>query len=413
MRASFDRRIDVALDDLRLQDTLAATTFRFVELRDRAAQGLPEWEQLREQANAIKRHTIENLSHYLQQLEAGVLDRGGHVFWAADGEQACAYIAELARARQVRLVVKSKSMLSEEIELNHALERQGIEAVETDLGEYIIQLAGEKPSHIIAPAIHKTRKEVADLFEQKLGLPRTEEIPKLTATARRILRQKFLTAGMGVTGANFAVAETGSLVLVENEGNIRFCSSVPRLHVAVMGIEKVIPRMADLAVFLRLIARSGTGQKLTSYVSVLSGARRASEPDGPAEFHLVLLDNGAHPRAGRPAAARGALLHSLRSLSQCLPCLPQDRRARVSGGVFGAHRRHSDTADSRPGRRTQAPLRLLAVRRLPRRLSGEDPHPGIAAGPAAPGDRIGRGAPPTGEADFPRVGVGDGTAPPV
>ena len=311
MRASFDRRIDVALDDLRLQNTLAATTFRFVELRDRAAHGLPEWEQLREQANAIKRHTIEKLSHYLQQLEARVLDRGGHVFWAADGEQACAYITELARARHVRLVVKSKSMLSEEIELNHALERQGIEAVETDLGEYIIQLAGEKPSHIIAPAIHKTRKEVADLFEQKLGLPRTEEIPKLTAAARSRLREKFLTAGMGVTGANFAVAETGSLVLVENEGNIRFCSSVPRLHVAVMGIEKVIPRMADLAVFLRLIARSGTGQKLTSYVSVLSGARRASEPDGPAEFHLVLLDNGRTRALGDPL---------LREALYCIRC---------------------------------------------------------------------------------------------
>ncbi len=290
-KTAFQDRIDVALGDLRLQKALSNATFRFMA-HSAAARKIEEWEELRTQANAIKRHSIENLSSYLQQLEARVLERGGQVFWAAGADQACSYIAELARARHVRLVVKSKSMVTEEIELNHALQRRDIEAVETDLGEYIIQLAGEKPSHIVAPAIHKTRQDVADLFEKKLGLPRTEDITRLTATARAVLRQKFLSAGMGVTGANFAIAETGSIVLVENEGNIRFCNSVPRIHVVVMGIEKVIPRLADLAVFLKLIARSGTGQKITTYVSILTGPRRAGEPDGPDEFHLVLLDNG-------------------------------------------------------------------------------------------------------------------------
>ncbi len=282
----------MALEDLRLQQALANASFRFMAARDRAASEVEDWEELRRRAHAIKRDALENLAAYLEQFEARVLERGGQVFWAATGQQACSYIVQLARARGVRLVVKGKSMVTEEIELNHALQRQDIEVVETDLGEYIIQLAGERPSHIVAPAIHKTRRDVAELFEKKLGMPPTDDIPRLTAQARSVLREKFLAAGMGVTGANFAVAETGSIVVVENEGNIRFCTSVPRIHVAVVGIEKVIPRQADLAVFLRLIARSATGQKMGAYMSVVTGARRAGEPDGPEEFHLVLLDNG-------------------------------------------------------------------------------------------------------------------------
>jgi len=316
MKTAFDERIGTALADSRLQAALEHLAFRFMTARNQAAADLPNWEELRTQAHAIKRHTIENLSTYLLQLEARVRERGGTVFWAEDAAQACSYVVELARARGVKLAVKSKSMVTEEIELNHALERAGIEAVETDLGEYIIQLAGEKPSHIVVPAVHKTRGQVADLFEKKLGLPHTEDVAKLTATARAVLRQKFLAAGMGITGANFAIAESGSIVLMENEGNIRFSSSAPKIHVAVVGIEKVIPRMADLAVFLRLLARSATGQKLGSYVSILSGARRPGEPDGPQEFHLVLLDNGrtrmlADPVAqpeGYASAAAGTVL---------------------------------------------------------------------------------------------------------
>jgi len=302
MKTALDVRIGTALADARLQAVLEQLAFRFMTARNQAAADLPNWEELRTQAHAIKRHTIENLSTYLQQLEARVRERGGTVFWAEDAAQACSYVVELARARGVKLAVKGKSMVTEEIELNHALERAGIEAVETDLGEYIIQLAGEKPSHIVAPAVHKTRAQIADLFEKKLGLPHTEDVAKLTATARAVLRQKFLAAGMGITGANFAIAESGSIVLMENEGNIRFSSSAPKIHVAVVGIEKVIPRMADLAVFLRLLARSATGQKLGSYVSILSGARRPGEPDGPQEFHLVLLDNGRTRMLADPVA---------------------------------------------------------------------------------------------------------------
>jgi L-lactate dehydrogenase complex protein LldF len=302
VRTGLDQRIDVALADLGLQQALSNVTMRFLAARTAAAAQVEDWEELCDQANAIKRHTIANLSLYLQQLEARVLERGGQVAWAEDAAQACAYIVELARARGIRLAVKSKSMVTEEIELNTALEAAGVESVETDLGEYIIQLAGEKPSHIVAPAIHKTRQQVSELFQRKLGLPPTEDIAQLTAQARAVLRSKFLAAGMGISGANFAIAETGSIVLMENEGNIRFTTGAPRIHVAVVGIEKVIPRLRDLVPFLALIARSATGQKLGSYVSLLTGARRpgqpesgepeSGEPDGPEEFHLVLLDNG-------------------------------------------------------------------------------------------------------------------------
>ena len=201
------------------------------------------------------------------------------------------YIIELARARGVKSVVKSKSMATEEIELNHALEAAGVRPVETDLGEYIIQLAHEKPSHIIVPAIHKTRGQISDLFEEKLREGRPNEVAEITAMARKRLRHEFLSAEMGITGANFLIAETGTVVLVENEGNIRLSTQVPKIHVAVVGIEKVIPRFDDLSVFLRLLPRSGTGQKQTAYVSFLNGPRQAS-PESGFEFHLVLMDNG-------------------------------------------------------------------------------------------------------------------------
>jgi L-lactate dehydrogenase complex protein LldF len=192
----------------------------------------------------------------------------------------------------VKSVVKSKSMATEEIELNHSLDQAGIEAVETDLGEYIIQLAKETPSHIIAPAIHKSKDDISELFSEKLNIPYYTEPQDLTKIARETLREKFLKADMGVSGANFAVAETGTIVIVENEGNARLTTTLPRVHVALMGIEKVIPRFDDLAVFLSILARSATGQKMSSYVSLVTGPKRKGEKDGPEEFHLVLLDNG-------------------------------------------------------------------------------------------------------------------------
>lgn len=282
-----------ALANKQLQKALTIATAKFTAGRGLAVASVgDEWNHLRERARRIKEHAIESLDHYLGEFASKVEQLGGHVFWARDAKEANAYITQLARERGVKLAVKSKSMMTEEIELNHAFAHAGVEAVETDLGEYIVQLAGERPSHIIAPAIHKTRGDVADLFAMKLGVERTEEIEQMTALARRVLRNKFASAGMGVTGANFAVAETGTLVLVENEGNIRLTTSLPRVHVALMGIEKVIPRLEDLSVFLRLLPRSASGQKMSSYVSFITGVKNSASDEGPEELHIVILDNG-------------------------------------------------------------------------------------------------------------------------
>jgi L-lactate dehydrogenase complex protein LldF len=214
--------------------------------------------------------------------------------WPARSRRAaaCRYIADLARARGAKLIVKSKSMASEEIHLNQALEQAGLEVAETDLGEYIIQLAGETPSHIVAPSIHKTREQVSALFERHLGMPPTDDIPTMTQVARRALRQRFIQADMGISGVNFGVAESGTVALVTNEGNGRLTTTMPRIHVAVMGIERVVESLDDLGVLLQLLARSATGQRLSVYTTLVSGPARPGEPDGAEEFHLVLLDNG-------------------------------------------------------------------------------------------------------------------------
>ena len=260
--------------------------------RNAAFAELKDGEALRDQARAIKAEAIHNLDSYLLQLEESVVRLGGKVHWARHGEDARAIILDLARKNNVKRIVKSKSMVSEEIELNEALEHAGIEAIETDLGEYIVQLAHEKPSHILAPAIHKSKADISELFAEKLNAAGLKEAEEMTVVARQRLREKFRTAEMGITGANFAVAETGTIVLVENEGNIRLSTTLPRIHVALMGIEKVIPSFDDLAIFLKILARSATGQKMSSYVSFITGSRRAGEADGAEEFHLVILDNG-------------------------------------------------------------------------------------------------------------------------
>ncbi len=281
-----------ALNDSHLQEALSNATERFTKLRNVAFEGFPEGEALRDLARQIKAGTISELDRFLKQLSESVRGAGGTIHWAADAAEARKIVVELAHRYEARLVVKSKSMTTEEISLNEALEQAGVEAVETDLGEYIIQLAGETPSHIIAPAIHKTREDVTQLFSQKLGSPSLERHDELTQEARRHLRDKFRRADMGISGVNFAVAETGSIVVVENEGNARLCTSLPRVHVAIMGMEKVIPDLAALAIFLKILARSATGQAMSSYVSLITGPRREGEEDGPDAFHLIVLDNG-------------------------------------------------------------------------------------------------------------------------
>jgi len=282
------------LNDPRLQQAIDSSTRRLMDHRAKvvAADQLPNYQELRNQANELKKHTIENLDYYLTELETNVLARGGKVIFCNTAGEVTDFVFNLAKERKARLIVKSKSMTSEEIHFNERLKEHQLEPVETDLGEYILQLAEERPYHIVAPALHKTRYDVAELFSQKLGGEKEVVIENQTKIARRVLREKFLEADIGVTGANFLVADSGAIVLVENEGNARLSTSAPKIHIAVAGIEKLIPRAQDLAVFLNLLGRSATGQPLTVYTSFLAGPRRAGEIDGPDEFYLLLLDNG-------------------------------------------------------------------------------------------------------------------------
>ena len=286
--------IKQTLDDPRLQLAIYTASGRLMDHRATAvaADALPEYQDLRTQANLIKKHTIENLDYYLEQLEANVLAHGGQVVFCKDGEEVADFVLGLAKKNDARLIVKSKSMTSEEIHFNERLEHHHLEAVETDLGEYILQLAHQRPYHIVAPALHMTRYDVADVFTKRLGVEKEVVPENQTKIARAVLREKFLQADIGVTGANFLIADSGAVVVVENEGNARLSSSTPKIHIAVAGIEKLIPRAQDLAVFLDLLGRSATGQPLTVYTSFLSGPRRGEEVDGPDEFYLVLLDNG-------------------------------------------------------------------------------------------------------------------------
>jgi len=271
---------------------LKNATDKFIAGRLGTLPQLGDPEQLKDEARAIKVRCIARLDKLTAQFAESYRARGGQVHFAADAKEARQILFSIARENAVKLVAKSKSMATEEIELNHFLEGEGIEVVETDLGEYIIQLAKEKPSHIITPAIHKTKEQVSTLFHEKLGTPETPDISEMTQTAKRVLREVFLNADMGVTGANFAVAETGTLTLVTNEGNGRMVTSLPRIHVAVVGVEKIVEHLSDVPPLLKVLPASATGQKITVYFSILSGPRRAGETDGPEQSHVILLDNG-------------------------------------------------------------------------------------------------------------------------
>jgi L-lactate dehydrogenase complex protein LldF len=293
MSAVFDEKIRQTAADPRLQLAIYTATGRLMDKRRESIAGSSaEFEALRAQANAIKRHTIENLDYYLEQFETKVAEHGGRTIFCKDGNEVADFVLGLAKERGARLIVKSKSMTTEEIAFNERMEHHGLEPVETDLGEYIIQLAHHRPYHIVAPALHMTRHDVASLFTEKLGVAEDTIIENQTKTARAVLRRKFLDADMGLSGANFLVADSGAVVLVENEGNARLSTTAPKIHIAIAGIEKLIPRAQDLATFLKVLGRSATGQPLTVYTSMLSGPRRAGEIDGPDEFYAVLIDNG-------------------------------------------------------------------------------------------------------------------------
>jgi len=240
----------------------------------------------------VKSHLLGNLDRYLEQAEARLASNGVHVHWAERTQDALDVLAGIAGDHGVRRVVKAKSMLSEELGVNAFLEGRGVQVRETDLGEYIIQLLGEPPSHIVGPAIHRSLEDCRRLFHETLGTALDADPETLAAAAREALRRDFLSADLGISGANFLVAETGTIALIENEGNIRLSTSVPRVHVALVGIEKLLPRLEDLSAFLQLTARAATGQPIGNYVSLIQGPRRAGEPDGPAEVHVILVDNG-------------------------------------------------------------------------------------------------------------------------
>ncbi len=316
-----------ALDDAPLQRALARAMRQAETVAVASAAERADWEALRARARAMKEETIGRLDRHLARFADQVAARGGTVHWARDAAEARRIVVGLARDRGVTLAVKGKSMATEEVGLNAALEDAGIRPVEGDLGEYIVQLAGQPPSHITTPAIHLARGEIADLFQRTLGVARNDDPDALCRVARETLHGLFRAATMGLTGANFAVAETGTIVLHENEGNIRLATTLPRVHVAILGIEKVVPTLADLATVMRLLPRASTGQRLTSYVSWITGPRRADEDDGPEELHVVLLDNGRTRILADPVAREA--LYCIRC-GACLNCCPVYR-------VLGGH----------------------------------------------------------------------------
>jgi L-lactate dehydrogenase complex protein LldF len=291
---SFHQRIRSSISSESLQTALDANAERRFKGRISALASLPDWDQRRQRAHAIRGNVIRHLDEYLNIFTKNLTDNGFVVHRASDASDAIKIIMEIAGtiSRPQLLFAKSKSMISEEIELNKALEAQGHRVVETDLGEYIIQLRGEKPAHIITPAVHLHRNDVGRLFQEKLGIPYTEDIPTLTNTARKVLREVFLTADVGISGVNFGVAETGTLCTVTNEGNGRMVTTIPPMHIALMGMERLVPSLSDLALMLSLLARSATGQKLTVYTQLINSPKRADEIDGAHERHLIILDNG-------------------------------------------------------------------------------------------------------------------------
>jgi L-lactate dehydrogenase complex protein LldF len=298
-------------------DAISAGARRLAGMRTAAFSEFPDGDRMRDQAREIRLRTLSELDRHLEQFANAVERRRGQVHWAADAEEANDIVAQIARVGDVERIVKSKSMVTEEIELNEALEAQGLDVVETDLGEFIVQLAEDRPSHIIAPVLHKTRFEIGELFAAQLGVPYTDDPSELNAIARKVLRRIFLNADMGISGVNFAVAESGSVCIVTNEGNGRLTTTAPRVHVAVMGMERIVPTFADLGVMLEVLGRSATGQRLSVYTNIVTGPRRPGDADGPDEFHVVVLDNGRSKVLGGASAEILACIRCGACLNVC------------------------------------------------------------------------------------------------
>ncbi|MEJ2058874.1 MAG: LutB/LldF family L-lactate oxidation iron-sulfur protein [Gammaproteobacteria bacterium] len=315
---AFKHNVEAALDDVQLQQALRNVGRGFVVKRRSALDALPEFEALRVAARDIKDRTLARLAEHLERFEAAATQAGAQVHWARDAAEACDIVVNLCREAGAKRVAKGKSMVGEEIGINPALEAAGFEPIETDLGEYILQLAHEPPSHIIAPAIHKTRGQIADLFREAhrvhgLG-EHLETVPDIVNEARQVLREQFLSADVGITGANFLIAETGSTVIVTNEGNGDLSATLPRTHIVTASIEKVVPTLDDASVLLRLLARSATGQETTAYTTFFTGPRRPEDAHGPEAFHIVLIDNGR-------SQMLGGEFHDMLRCIRCGACL--------------------------------------------------------------------------------------------
>jgi L-lactate dehydrogenase complex protein LldF len=328
---SFRKRYHKALSDPAMLKAVKNGTGRLRGQRATAieAVGAERWMAFRDRAEAIRLHVIQHLDQYLDQLVNNVLKNGGHVCLAKTGEEAVQYISELAKRKNAKSILKSKSMVSEEIHLNPALEKQGCNVIESDLGEWIIQLAGETPSHIIAPAMHKNKFQVAELFNAVSEEKVPTEIADLCGFARKYLREKFLGIDIGITGCNFALADSGAITLCTNEGNARIISTLAPTLVTIMGMERILPGLEELTVMLSLLARSATGQKLTVYNTLSTGVRKTEELDGPQEFHLVIVDNGRSKQLGTKYEK---ILNCIRCGS-CLNACPVYRN--IGGHAYG------------------------------------------------------------------------------
>jgi L-lactate dehydrogenase complex protein LldF len=328
--ADFKARAQTLTRDLRHRQLIQIALRKYEAVRDRSKGQFQNWEAARETASQTKWEAINHLDQYLEELVGKLEARGTKVHWAGNGGEAREIILGIVREKKARSIIKSKAMTSEEIHLNEALEETGYEVVESDLGEFIVQLRKEAPYHIVFPAMHLTRGDISELFARELGSAPTENPEELTMIARRVLRQKYIKADIGLTGANFAIAETGMISITENEGNARLTAALPKVMISLLGIEKVLPRLSDLALFLPMLATAGTGQPLTCYNSLYGGPRQPGEADGPEEFHVVLLDN--HRTELLADAEQRDALHCIRC-GACLNVCPIFRN--VGGHTYG------------------------------------------------------------------------------
>jgi L-lactate dehydrogenase complex protein LldF len=321
----FKQAARIALQDANLQQALGNLKAGFPGKRAAAVARLPEFDQLRDQARDLKNHILEHLDLYLEEFERNVTANGGTVHWCRSADDARRTILDICRAQGAKTVTKGKSMVSEEIGLNDYLEAHGVTPVETDLGEYILQLRGDHPSHIVAPAIHLTLNDVATAFHEHHKRPRSDDPAVLMQEAREMLRKQFVAADVGITGANFLIAETGSTIICTNEGNGDLTQTLPKTHIVVSSIEKVVPTLEDMTLFLRLLARSATGQEFTVYNTLSSGPRRPGDQDGPEQFHVVLVDNGRSDMVGT----------ELQEMLRCIRCSACMNHCPVYGAVGG------------------------------------------------------------------------------